>query len=68
MVLSVHWLQKKWPWNKKVTKSDISIASNGIAGPQNTQYSADESGTVFLSWNIHDKIKKQNDIKLKGEK
>jgi len=51
---------------KKVTKSDISIASNGIAGPQNTQYSADESGTVFLSWNIHDKIKKTKRYKIEG--
>ena len=51
---------------RKMTKSDISIASNGIAGPKNGGYSADQSGTVFLSWNIHDKIKKTKRYKLEG--
>ena len=51
---------------RKMTKSDISIASNGIAGPKSDQYSADQSGTVFLSWNIHDKIKKTKRYKLEG--
>ncbi len=51
---------------KKITKSDISIASNGIAGPKNETYSADQSGTVFLSWNIHDKIIKTKRYKLEG--
>ena len=50
-----------------MTQSDISIASNGIAGPKNDAYSADQSGTLFLSWNIHDKIKKQSDLSLKGD-
>jgi len=53
---------------KKVTKSDISIASNGIAGPKNEIYSADQSGTVFLSWNIHDKIIKTKRYKLEGSR
>ena len=53
---------------KKMTQSDISIASNGIAGPKNEAYSADQSGTLFLSWNIHDKIKKQSDLSLRGLK
>ena len=52
---------------KKLTQSDISIASNGIAGPKNDAYSADQSGTLFLSWNIRDKIKKQSDLSLKGD-
>jgi nicotinamide mononucleotide (NMN) deamidase PncC len=47
-------------------KSDISIASNGIAGPKNEIYSADQSGTIFLSWNIHDKIVKTKRFKLEG--
>ena len=33
---------------KKMTQSDISIASNGIAGPKNETYSADQSGTLFF--------------------
>ena len=51
---------------KKMMKSDISIASNGIAGPKNEIYSADQSGTIFLSWNIHDKIVKTKRFKLEG--
>ncbi len=51
---------------RKMTKSDISIASNGIAGPKNEAYSADQSGTVFLSWNIRDKIKKTKRYKVEG--
>ncbi|RAP24022.1 hypothetical protein DID73_01805 [Candidatus Marinamargulisbacteria bacterium SCGC AG-343-K17] len=51
---------------RKVTKSDIAIASNGIAGPKNDAYSADQSGTVFLSWNIHDKIIKTKRYNLEG--
>lgn len=50
---------------KKMTNSDISIASNGIAGPKNEVYGADQSGTLFLSWGIHDKIKTKR-FKLDG--
>tara|TARA_A100001015_G_C15002078_1_gene718938 strand:+ start:1359 stop:1913 length:555 start_codon:yes stop_codon:yes gene_type:complete len=50
---------------KKMTNSDIAIASTGIAGPTNDVYSADQSGTVFLSWNIHDKINTKR-YKLEG--
>ena len=49
-----------------MTKSDISIASNGIAGPQNTQYSADESGTVFYRGIFMIKIKKTKRYKIEG--
>ncbi len=50
---------------KKMTNSDVSIASTGIAGPKNDQYSVDQSGTVFLTWNIRDKIKTKR-YKLEG--
>lgn len=50
---------------KKMTKSDLSIASTGIAGPKNDMYSTDQSGTLFLSWNFHDKIKTKR-YKLEG--
>ena len=50
---------------KKMTNSNIAIASTGVAGPKNDVYSADQSGTVFLSWNIHDKIKTKR-YKLEG--
>ncbi|MEK9726841.1 MAG: CinA family protein [Candidatus Margulisiibacteriota bacterium] len=50
---------------KKLTNSDISIASNGIAGPKNEMFGADQSGTLFLSWCIHDKIKTKR-FKLDG--
>ena len=51
---------------KQVTKSDISIASNGFAGPTNGAFSSDQTGTVFLSWNIRDKIKKTKRYKIEG--
>ena len=51
---------------KKMTQADITIASNGIAGPINDTFSADQSGTVFLSWNIRDKIIKTKRFKLEG--
>jgi len=51
---------------KKLTNSDISISSNGIAGPKNEMYSSDQSGTLFLSWNFRDKIKKTKRFKLEG--
>ena len=51
---------------KQMTKSDISIASNGVAGPKNDVYPDDQSGTVFLSWNIHDKIVKTKRYRLEG--
>lgn len=51
---------------KKMTSADITIASNGIAGPKNDTFSADQSGTIFLSWNIRDKIIKTKRFKLGG--
>ena len=49
-----------------MTSADITIASNGIAGPKNDAFSADQSGTIFLSWNIRDKIIKTKRFKLEG--
>jgi PncC family amidohydrolase len=49
----------------KLTKSDMAIASNGIASP-NHRYSPEQSGTVFLSWNIHDKLIKTKRYQLDG--
>ncbi|MGA0241883.1 MAG: CinA family protein [Candidatus Marinamargulisbacteria bacterium] len=51
---------------KKITQSDISIASNGIAGPPTEGYSKDQTGTFFLSWNIHDRMIKTKRFKLEG--
>ena len=53
---------------KKSTQADITIASNGIAGPANDTYSIDQSGTVFLSWNIRDKIIKTKRYKIEGDR
>ncbi len=51
---------------KKITQADITIATNGIAGPRNENYSKIKDGTVFLSWNIHDKIKKTKRFNIEG--
>ena len=51
---------------KKVTNADITIASNGIAGPQNDTYSIEQSGTIFLSWNFHDNIIRTKRFKIEG--
>ena len=51
---------------KKMTQADITIASNGIAGPRNENYSKIKDGTVFLSWNIHDKIIKTKRFNIEG--
>ena len=51
---------------KKRTLADITIASTGIAGPKNDVYDLDQNGTVFLSWNICDKIKKTKRYKIEG--
>jgi nicotinamide-nucleotide amidase len=50
------------------TKSDIGIATNGIAGPANQQFSDDQSGTVFLSWNIRDTLVKTKRFKIDGSR
>ena len=51
---------------RKMTQADITIASNGIAGPRNEDYSRIKEGTVFLSWNIHDKIAKTKRFNIEG--
>ena len=51
---------------KKMTQADITIASNGIAGPRNETYSKIKEGTVFLSWNFHDKIIKTKRFHIEG--
>lgn len=51
---------------RKMTQADITIASNGIAGPRNENYSRIKEGTVFLSWNIHDKIIKTKRFNIEG--
>lgn len=51
---------------RKMTQADITIASNGIAGPRNEDYSRIKEGTVFLSWNIHDKIIKTKRFNIEG--
>ena len=51
---------------RKTTQADITIASNGIAGPRNEDYSRIKEGTVFLSWNIHDKIIKTKRFNIEG--
>ena len=51
---------------RKTTQADITIASNGIAGPRNENYSKIKEGTVFLSWNFHDKMKKTKRFNIEG--
>ena len=51
---------------KKRTTADITIASTGIAGPKNDVYEIDQNGTIFLSWNICDKIIKTKRYKIEG--
>ena len=65
-VVSHHVTEEMAKGIKTVTQSDISIATNGIAGPASEQYSADQSGTFFVSWNIRDKIIKTKRYKVEG--
>ena len=51
---------------RKTTQADITIASNGSAGPRNENYSKIKEGTVFLSWNFHDKMKKTKRFNIEG--
>ena len=51
---------------KKQTKADVVIASNGFASLENKINSVEAKGSVFLSWNICDRIKKTKRFKIEG--
>lgn len=51
---------------KRSTKADVVIASTGLAEMPDLESSESPKGSVFLSWNICDKIRKTKQYKLEG--